>query len=584
MTLRTRIVLLVALCGLIVVVGSVVTVYAVFVERFERLVADREQAQINQLASELSQSIQQRLILLESFAPRLQENGALLPEGELSTLLGRSSVTLNSFSAGLLVLDTDATAIAESDFVEGRIGTNYSDRPHFKRLLESQAPVVSEPILGRTTGLPLLSFLVPIFSESDRFLGILGGVVDLSSTSLMPEKPAVVAEDNAVSMVIDPVNRLYVDIWNPISEPMSLPAPGENSLVDAAVAVAPSGALVAWRGTRYLITTRELQGLGWIMLSALPYDEAVAGARRALIQFVLIVIAILILAIILGWLTARRLTQSLTEMAKYLRGMARGEGEPGCLSARGGAEVAAVVDAMNEFTEERRRVDALKDDFVSNVSHELRTPLTSIHGGLRLLESGAVGDLSKEASALASLSYRNSERLLALIQDLLDFNKLTTGQLRLASDVCDLLPIVRESITAIEPSSSVKSLKFVVSVPDQALAIGDQSRVRQILDNLLSNAVKHSPDGGQISVEIAAADSEMWRVTVSDQGHGVPDAFSQQIFQRFAQADHGADRVNTGTGLGLAISRELVHRMGGMIGYYNRGGAHFWFDIPRHDD
>lgn len=581
MTLRTRIILLVWTTSLLVVLGTLFTVYTLFTSRYEALVAEREEAEISRLASELSQSLQQRVIALESFAPRLLDNGELRTPAELTALLQQSSAAADLFPGGLLVFDTAGTAIAENQFVPDRVGTNYADRPHFQRYFETLEPVISEPIIGRTTGLPLLSFLVPVFSEAGTHQGIAGGTIDLSQTPLIPRQSAPQHSD-VISMVVDPQNRLFVDVQRRIDRPIPLPDPGINSLVDAATERVPTGSIVEHQGLRYVIATERLPNLGWVMLRALPYNEAIEPARQSLVQLLLISLAVVAGVTLIGWVYARSMTEPLHQMTRQLEKMAKGERAEETLQSRGGPEVQGLIQAMNQLTEERRRVDDMKSDFVSTVSHELRTPLTSIQGGLSLLQSGATGELSDDANRMVSMANRNSQRLQALIQDLLDFNKLTTGQIELQAKACELLPVARQAIADIKPATAADSLHFDLVGPEQATVTGDESRIRQVIDNLLSNAVKYSPAGGHVRLEVAASKPGFWRFTVSDQGKGVPESFEPYIFQRFAQADRGSTRAATGTGLGLAISRELVRRMNGEIGFYNQQGAHFWFELPEH--
>lgn len=580
MPLRMRVTLLVWATSLLVVIGTLVTVYSLLVSDYENLVAEREQAEISRLASALKQSLQQRVMVLESFVPRMLQDGQLRSLDQLEALLQQVSVAKDLFPDGLIVFDTAGTAIAESEFVSGRIGTNYADRAHFQRYFDAPGPLVSEPILGRTTGLPLLAFLVPIVTSTGQPMGILGGVLDLSTTPLALGE-AEPSSEHLVSMVIDPHNRLYVELQQKMSVPIPLPAPGEHALVDAAEALDPTGSVIDHEGEPYLIATSRLPEFGWVMLRAMPYQEVTAPVRQSFARLLLISVAIASVMALIGWFVANSMTTPLVRMTQRVEKMANQEYSHREISLTGGPEVRALAAAMNRLTEERRRVDQMKNDFVSTVSHELRTPLTAIHGSLRLLGSGASGVLSEPAKQMVTMASRNSDRLLALIQDLLDFNKLMAGEVKLILQPCQLDLVISQAVCAIQPLADSKSLSFLQSDSLVATAWADESRLRQILDNLLSNAVKHSPEQGQIAIEIAEAGADFWRVTVSDQGDGVPESFRKRIFERFAQADQGSDRATTGTGLGLAISRALVHEMQGDIGYYNRRGAHFWFELPR---
>ena len=580
MALRAKIILLVFLSSFAVVAGTLVTVYQLYLNSYETLIAEREEAEISRLSTDLELSLQQRFIALETFAPRLLENGELRSPAEITTLLEQAEVIGALFSEGLLVFDTDATAIAEKEFVPDRVGTNYADRPHFQRYMEILTPIVSEPIIGRTTGLPLLSFLVPVFSQAGEHKAIMGGTIDLSVSALLPDEQSH-HDSEVLTMVVDPQHHLFVELKRPIEQPESLPPAGENALVDAVMTLAPTGSTVEHNGTRYLIATSPLESLGWHMLRAVPLAEALAPARASFRQLVAISLAVVLVMAGIGWWIAGNITRPLDQLTRKINHMAAGELSTATLPERGGAEVRALAGAMNRLTEERHRVDMLKDDFVSTVSHELRTPLTSIHGALKVVDSGASGEVPAEARKMVGLASRNSERLLALIQDLLDFNKLLTDQVALQPEPCDLRAIADEAVTDLSAADAAASVRIEVAGPEAAPVEGDPARIRQVLDNLLSNALKHSPHGGRVEVRIEVDRSGCWRLTVSDQGAGVPDSFKDRIFQRFAQAEQGNTRTATGTGLGLAISRELVLRMKGDIGYRNRNGAHFWFELPQ---
>jgi signal transduction histidine kinase/GAF domain-containing protein len=231
---------------------------------------------------------------------------------------------------------------------------------------------------------------------------------------------------------------------------------------------------------------------------------------------------------------------------------------------------------------DRQMVDEMKNQFISTVSHELRTPLTSISGSLDLLLGGATGLLSEKAIRMLEIAKRNSEHLKHLIGDLLDIEKLVSGNMPIIASRQDIRAVVQEAAEEIQPMARRYGVAVELDAPGQAIyAFFDQSRLSQAITNLISNAVKFSPERGVVSISIKQLDQKA-RITVKDEGPGVPRSFHDRIFQKFAQANASSSRSKEGTGLGLAITRELMHAMGGEVGFDSEEGkgACFWLGLP----
>ncbi len=226
-----------------------------------------------------------------------------------------------------------------------------------------------------------------------------------------------------------------------------------------------------------------------------------------------------------------------------------------------------LLEITRDITE-RKKIEKMKSEFVSVVSHELRTPLTSIRGALGLVNGGVAGELPDKAKGLIQIAYNNSERLLTLINDLLDMEKITSGHMEYELKLHRLTALIEQSIEANAPYGKQYSVRFNFSTAaPQAMIQIDSARFGQVLSNLLSNAAKFSPPGGMVDIKVSSADG--WITTaVSDQGPGIPAEFHSRIFQKFSQADSSDTRQKGGTGLGLSISKALVDNMGGRI----------WFD------
>ena len=242
------------------------------------------------------------------------------------------------------------------------------------------------------------------------------------------------------------------------------------------------------------------------------------------------------------------------------------------------------VIAQGQDVTRQLEAERMKKEFTSTLSHELRTPLTSIIGSLQLINSGVLGDLEKDVAELTAVAERNGTRLLDLINDLLDIEKIESGKLTLLPEAFDLGELVRESLVLNKAFAERFKVRFELKEqPSQRAVHADRKRLLQIMTNLLSNAAKFSPEGGAVEVTLETAGATI-RVGVHDRGPGIPEAFRARIFGRFAQADSTAARQKSGTGLGLAISKRLVEMMQGRIGFEPRegGGTTFWFELPAH--
>ena len=240
-----------------------------------------------------------------------------------------------------------------------------------------------------------------------------------------------------------------------------------------------------------------------------------------------------------------------------------------------------VVWLITEDISERKKVDHLKNEFISTVSHELRTPLTSISGSLGLLANNAVGELPEKASKLAHIAYRNSQQLTFLINDLLDMEKLVAGKMPFRSEHHVLQNLVHESVENIATFAQQRDIHLQVSELPAVTVHVDRQRLNQAITNLLSNAIKFSPAGSSVDI-FASQRGKSVRLCIRDHGEGVAPHFREHIFQKFSQADASDRRAIGGTGLGLAITRELMTRMKGTVDYESvpGEGATFWLELP----
>ncbi len=246
-----------------------------------------------------------------------------------------------------------------------------------------------------------------------------------------------------------------------------------------------------------------------------------------------------------------------------------------------GQRVTAMVGVARDVTEQRE-LERMKEDFISTVSHELRTPLTSIRGALGLVTRTASADLKEQTRSLLAIADSNSERLLRLIDDLLDLQRLTLTRMRFVFSRQELTPLVEHAVEINRAYAQQYNVEFrLESMADSAVVRVDRDRFIQIMTNLLSNAAKFSSPGSEVRIAIENVEFGV-RISVQDSGPGIPPEFGTRIFQRFAQVDSSDSRRKGGTGLGLNISKFLIEAMNGRIGFYSElgRGSTFYVELP----
>ncbi len=228
------------------------------------------------------------------------------------------------------------------------------------------------------------------------------------------------------------------------------------------------------------------------------------------------------------------------------------------------------------------KANLAKSDFLSTVSHELRTPLTSIRGALALIAGGAVGELPQAARPLIEIAHRNSERLILLVNDILDMEKIAAGKMEFSVSPLKLMPLLQQALDGNRAYAGQYKvgIELESELPDAMVNV-DGNRMLQVFANLLSNAVKYSPTGGKVLIAVERVVGRI-RVAVKDNGPGIPGEFKDRIFQKFAQADSSATREKGGTGLGLSIAKALVERMDGNIRFESQPGVLtvFYVELP----
>jgi PAS domain S-box-containing protein len=233
---------------------------------------------------------------------------------------------------------------------------------------------------------------------------------------------------------------------------------------------------------------------------------------------------------------------------------------------------------------ERQQVDRMKKEFVSTVSHELRTPLTSIKGSLGLVSGGALGEIPAEAHSMIDIAINNSDRLMLLINDLLDIEKIESGKMDFHIEPINVMAFISDVLSANQGYADEQKVLFKVTHEEPgAMVLGDAGRLMQVMANLISNAAKYSPKSDYVEIAVHRMNGNI-EIGVRDHGPGIPEAFRARIFEKFAQADSSDTRRVGGTGLGLSITRAIIECHDGRIDYESEAGvgARFFFELAEY--
>jgi signal transduction histidine kinase/DNA-binding response OmpR family regulator len=241
-------------------------------------------------------------------------------------------------------------------------------------------------------------------------------------------------------------------------------------------------------------------------------------------------------------------------------------------------EVTEAREKLHEVNEELKTLDEMKTNLLSNVSHELRTPLVAVMGYTDMILNGKVGPINEVQREYLGISLRNIEKLVTLIENLLDFSRLHRGAEEMVYDTLDLVDCARMSIQIVQPVADSREIRLILKTPRDengreipVIVDGDKGKLGQVFNNLLSNAVKFNSNGGSVTIEMWFADATV-EVSVIDTGIGIPEDALDKVFTRFYQVDGSSTRKYGGTGIGLAIAQDIMRLHGSRLTVASRMG------------
>jgi two-component system sensor histidine kinase GlrK len=305
-----------------------------------------------------------------------------------------------------------------------------------------------------------------------------------------------------------------------------------------------------------------------------------AGEDSRDLAFIIAGIAVILGMLISVWIT-RSITRPLTAMKKKIRTITAGDFSDD-LTVNGPPEIEALGGAFNYMCRRLRELDRMKADFFSLMSHELRTPLSSIKEGTNLLLEGMGGVVSEQQKRLLFIIGEESNRLIQLVNSLLDLSKIESGMMQYYFVPADLPVLIQRAVSGMIPLAEAKGIKFDMHMDEPLPPVKlDEEKILQVLRNLLGNAIKFSPEKSVVRIT-ARIHSNMAEVSVEDKGIGIEPEQLEAIFEKFKQASLAGPNKIQGTGLGLAIVRHVITAHGGKVWAESEPGkgSTFIFALP----
>ncbi|MDH5360779.1 MAG: ATP-binding protein [Gammaproteobacteria bacterium] len=302
--------------------------------------------------------------------------------------------------------------------------------------------------------------------------------------------------------------------------------------------------------------------------AAMAVEDAAKDYRQAMVTMALVAVVIFFVSITIIVYIIKRITATESKLLFHKDNLE------------------ALVDARTQELEGALRLaeqaNITKSEFVSTVSHELRTPLTSIKAALGLINGGAVGSFPKKMQMMLDIAESNTGRLIYLINDLLDIQKIESGKIDFDFSDVDVHEILRRAVNNASAHASNNGVDInIKSDYSVDTVFTDAERLLQVIDNVLSNAIKFSTKNDVIDINVKDLGAEI-KISVADHGDGIPLAFQDKLFDKFTQADASDTRSYGGTGLGMNISRSIMLELQGSIDFTSsNAGTTFWVEIPK---
>ncbi len=445
---------------------------------------------------------------------------------------------------------------------------NFRDRQYFKyfaddwKATKQNELLISAPVRSKVTDRWAVPIVYPQKGSDDKFNGLVVAILQVENFMEFFTRSEINQDQTVAIANIDGTMMLRI----PRSEGIVGKNFSHGVLYTKHLKNSPNGsyeAKVVTEGTERLVTYRKLEDFPLIVVVSKHKQNILSEWRK---QSSISLFFAGIISIFLGYFL-----QIVLRQATVL------EGHEDNLRQ----QVSDRTQELQSALLVAQRINKSKSEFLATVSHELRTPLTSIKGSLGLLNEGVLGALPDKAKGMVDIANKNTDRLIFLVNDILDIEKFMSGKVELDIQEIDLSDLVQQAIEENQGYAIEHDVRFVFKQPPAPVkTFGDPYRLTQVLANLLSNAAKFSYENSDVEVSVMLNDG-LARVSVADKGPGIPEEFHDHVFEKFAQADKSDSRQKDSTGLGLSISQAIIEKHNGKLDFKTKKdvGTTFFFEL-----
>lgn len=581
-SLRLRILLMMMFFSSVLVSVLLMLMAKLYTEQHQRQVIAETQTANAVLSQMVDTTLSNRKTALIQFSSLLHDGEQLLPTNQLQAMLDQRIVLHHMYNGGLLILDAEAMGLVDSPILPGRVGTNYSDRPHVVWVSQQREAYISSPFLGRRLQAPIFIVNTPILSETDQLLGYMIGIMLLEQDEFMIKVFEKFKREQERAFLIDLEQRVFVSSTDPQFVFQAIEDWLDESLIKALENKKTSGHAFSMSGETIFFSASPLAQTEWIQVSVIDPSSLLEPTRKMLFDMLLLGLLLFVIGMPLLYLLITRQLKPLRHAAKSLKNSPDGllPYQPNPLQQD---EVGQLIKALNDslhFQQAQRKelvkarqdaelAHATKSRFLAVMSHEIRNPLAGILG---LAEIGVKSSSSVEKmqDCLKKI-YFSGENLHQLLNDSLDISKLDAGHLQIQSKPFDLKQLLNDIHHQYAPLAQQKGLDWsmAVNVSLKPAYCGDRQRLLQVLNNLIGNAIKFTEKGGVILTvggedvaDANCAKQACLSFSVEDSGIGMPLEQQALLFQPFQQGSDSVSQFYGGSGLGLFICQDLVRLMG----------------------